>query len=479
MKKLYISLIFLSVFCSVSGAREKQTQTQIEARNVSVGRVSKDVVSVSMDIILPAGFKVKPNNYARIVPVLGEEPSVELPEVIVTGRRREIVAERTKYEFPEAYELVRREKKTRQVIKYDVEIPYQDWMSGAGLAYSTSILGCCNKLMETKLYGLDAVPAEPEPYEMKYYFSPVVPEKEYKVRTKQNSAYIDYPVNMTRIFPDYRNNPAELARMQSAFGDDSIEEVYKINVHGYASPEGPYSNNERLARERTATLVNYIKDRYGYPLNMFEYGSTPEDWAGLRKLVENSDIEQKRRILEIIDGPAQPDEKERQLKQLGSVYTWMLKEWFPGLRHSDYAVEYKQFDYDASQALELVFTRPELLSEYEMYEAALLAGENTDAYYRIMKIACETYPESWSAHLNAAVQEMNRGNIGEAKKYLEKSPESAAILNLSGCVAMMEGDLAKAEALLEKAVASGSAEAVKNLDEARKKMENKKLRWEE
>jgi len=81
--------------------------------------------------------------------------------------------------------------------------------------------------------------------------------EERKLREESGRAYLDFPLNETIIYPEYRNNPAELAKIKRSIDlikNDTNVVISHIDIHGYASPEGPYSNNERLARERTQTL---------------------------------------------------------------------------------------------------------------------------------------------------------------------------------------------------------------------------------
>ena len=90
--------------------------------------------------------------------------------------------------------------------------------------------------------------------------------EERKVREESGRAYLDFPLNETTIYPEYRNNPAELAKIKRSIDlikNDTNVVISHIDIHGYASPEGPYSNNERLARERTRNpiySIDFIKD---------------------------------------------------------------------------------------------------------------------------------------------------------------------------------------------------------------------------
>ena len=101
---------------------------------------------------------------------------------------------------------------------------------------------------------------------------------------RSGRAYLDFPLNETTIYPEYRNNPAELAKIKRSIDlikNDTNVVISHIDIHGYASPEGPYSNNERLARERTRTLKDYVCSQYSFNDTLFTTHYTPEDWTDL------------------------------------------------------------------------------------------------------------------------------------------------------------------------------------------------------
>ena len=91
--------------------------------------------------------------------------------------------------------------------------------------------------------------------------------EETKLRQIAGHAFLDFPVNETVIYPDYRRNPEELARIKksvdSALFDKTVV-VTRITLHGYASPESPYSNNTRLAKGRTEALKSYLIRNYNF-----------------------------------------------------------------------------------------------------------------------------------------------------------------------------------------------------------------------
>lgn len=91
-------------------------------------------------------------------------------------------------------------------------------------------------------------------------------------RNEKICAYLDFPLNKTDILEDFRNNAAELYKIKEGIDvlkRDSFVTISGIHIHGFASPEGPYMNNKRLAEGRTAALKDYISDQYDFPWILF------------------------------------------------------------------------------------------------------------------------------------------------------------------------------------------------------------------
>ena len=229
----------------------------------------------------------------------------------------------------------------------------------------------------------------------------VLPQAEgTKHRQLMGRAFLDFPVNETIIYPRYRRNPQELKRIcatiDSALFDKTIQ-VTSISLHGYASPESPYSNNTRLAKGRTAALKDYLRKHYKLSANLFHTTFTPEDWTNLRGFIADTErrrtkgdiwyesasiletpeapacvIDNRDELLRVIDQKMDLDEKEQQLKRVagGEPYKWLLQNVYPGLRHTDYVIEYVVRNYNVKEGRRLIYTHPEAMSLKEMYAVA-------------------------------------------------------------------------------------------------------------
>ena len=295
--------------------------------------------------------------------------------------------------------------------------------------------------------------------------------EETKLRQIAGHAFLDFPVNETVIYPDYRRNPEELARIKksvdSALFDKTVV-VTRITLHGYASPESPYSNNTRLAKGRTEALKNYLIRNYNFNTQVFQTNYTPEDWENLRgflidsktrkvkgdfwydnkNIVETPEVpdyvlEHRDEMLRIINRNMDPDAKEELLKKVGGgePYRWLLEHVYPGLRHTDYIIEYKVRAFSVEKGRKLIYTHPEAMSMEEMYKVATSYNEGSDNWLDALLIAVEQFPDDETANLNAACGCVMTKRLVDAKKYLQKAGSTRQAKYVGNVIKAMEGSV--------------------------------------
>lgn len=274
-------------------------------------------------------------------------------------------------------------------------------------------------------------------------------EEEVKTRRLMGHAFLDFPVNETVIHPDYRRNPEELKRIcasiDSALFDPNIQ-VMRISLHGYASPESPYANNARLAQGRMESLRSYLSDHYALADTLFQTAYTPEDWENLRAFIETTvvpdfPVRYREELLQVIDQEIDPDEKEAQLKRVGDgvPYQWLLRQVYPGLRHTDYVIEYVVGAYPVKEGRKWIYTHPEALSLQEMYQVAQSHEEGSDDWLDAMLIAAKQYPDDETANLNAACACVRVKRLTDARYYLSKAGATKEADYVGRVIRAMEG----------------------------------------
>ena len=161
----------------------------------------------------------------------------------------------------------------------------------------------------------------------------------------QGRAFVSFPVNRTEVRSNFRNNQFELDRLRHTIDSincDTTVEIMQIRIKGFASPEGRYDNNDRLARERTASLTRYIIEKTTLAPGLFQTSYEAEDWAGLRTFVDTTSMLANRdALLQMIDLEMEPDAKLASIaEQYPDDYAVLKEEAFPQLRHTDYQINY-------------------------------------------------------------------------------------------------------------------------------------------
>jgi len=144
-----------------------------------------------------------------------------------------------------------------------------------------------------------------------------------------------FPLSETTIHPEYMGNEANIAVLREMLSDP--ERVpSRIVIEGAASPEGPYSINERLGANRARTLVNFLVSEFPYLKDRLVVRSVAEDWDGLRAcILANGTLgeNEKSELIGIIDSSNTPARKEALLKASAS-YPVVEKECLPYIRYA-------------------------------------------------------------------------------------------------------------------------------------------------
>ncbi|ADV43896.1 DUF3868 domain-containing protein [Bacteroides helcogenes] len=476
--KRAIYLILLIMLPALKPAAQSVVvyKDQVRIENQSVTRSDDNRLTIAMDIIMQSNMKISSNRAATLTPMLEADGNTKaLAPVVVYGRRRNLVSERNKSIPKDAFAIIRRKRKTEQKVSYLVQLPYEAWMQHANLTLDADLCGCRDVVEASELDPITTLNIErTKLHPAIAYIAPKA--EEVKHRAEVGSAFLDYPVNKTVIYPEYRRNQSELAKIRAIIdtirADKNIS-ITGIRMEGYASPEGSYANNTRLAKGRTEALLNYVRKLYNFPEDMLTMTSTPEDWAGFRKFVGQSSLPQKEEILQIIDlDEKDMDAKEHRIARFvgPDTYRFLLNECYPALRHSDYTVSYTVRGFNVDETRELINTRPQQLSLQEIYNLAQTCKAGSEEFNHAFQVAVLMFPNDPTANLNAAAMEIQRGgDLSAAKKYLAKADASRGeTQNNLGVIALMEGDLDAAAEHLNRAQEAGITEAGANIEELTK-----------
>ena len=461
MKK--ILCIIVSCLCAAGADAQSVAHRQVRASEVDAARTEGNLfVSMNIDV---ADLELGTDMEIVVTPVLESETgSMPLEGFIVAGRTR--YYRHLRNDSPLNEKSLYRAGRTRS-IEYRTAVPYADWMAEAKLTLATELRGCTGEEISHADDLLATLDFAPKTFAPVFVYIPPKGEA-VKMREAKGSAFIDFPVNRTEIYENYRQNPVELQKIRNTIDlvkNDADTRITAVTIKGYASPEGPYDNNIRLAKGRTETLKEYVRKQYDFPADLLATSYEPEDWEGLERFVESSDLKNRDGILVLIRGDLAPDAKDAAIKSTyPEDYAFLLKNVYPALRHSDYAVEYEVRAYtDVEEIKRLLKTQPQKLSLLEMYLAAEHMEQGSDEYNEVFEIAVRMFPEDATANLNAANSAMGRGDMKNAERYLTKAGDDARAVYARGVFAALSGDYDEAARLFGEAESGGIAEAAEAL----------------
>ena len=414
---------------------------------------------------------LKKNQRISITPVLAKGDDFSSFTTLELMGRKANLYQRRNSNSDEVTQIVTKRTPRYPLISYAEVIPYEPWMDNVQLLLIEDLCGCNKEFLMDETVLIDAIPLAPQPLPP---FSPTLVFIEPKVeaiksREEKGTAFLDFQIGKTAILPQFRNNQSELNKIRQTLRSIQEEEantIKYISIHGFASPDGSYGNNARLAEGRANALRNYIVSAYAVPAKYLQVASTPEDWVGLRTAVENSNLADQWDILQIIDGTLSPDAKEARIRaNHPQSYHYLKNEIYPTLRRSEYTIAFDVRTFTLEESREVFQKNPKLLSQEELYRLALTYERGSEEYCSLFKTAAILFPNDGIAHLNAANAAILEGNLRDAEVHLEKALPSPERTHTQGILLLLQGETEGGKRLLRQAEAEGLKEATINLRE--------------
>ena len=452
---------------------------------------SGDFLYIDMNFILK-DVKVRTAHGVDFIPQLvAPANTYNLPKVSVKGkdeylayeRRLSLMSAKEKRKHVAPYLVKKSNKRTNDTIRYRYVLPYESWMADAKLNVQRDECGCGESTLMSVQPVIDQVTLERilSPYIVNPHFAYVEPKVEVvKSREIQAVCFLDFEVNKINIRPEYMNNPRELAKIRVMIDDLKLDPSIKVNrldIIGYASPEGTLATNKRLSEGRAMALRDYLASRYDFPRNQYHIIFGGENWDGLIDALETLDMDYKNEVLDIIQDIPIEKGRETKLMQLcgGVPYRYLLKNIFPSLRVAICKVNYDIKNFNVDEAKEVIKRRPQNLSLNEMFLVANTYPKGSQEFIDVFETAVRMYPDSEIANMNAATAALSRNDLISAERYLKKMESQEywpEYNNAMGILTLLKGDYELAEEYLNKARELGLDVATDNLEELAKKKAN-------
>lgn len=449
--KLYLSLALAGSLALTSCKK----LGELSADNFTVTPSPMEAVSGKVPVTINGRF---PEKYMKKKAVVTVTPEIRYEGGKATGQSATFQGEKVQgndqeisyklggnYTMKNSFDYVPEMQKSElyltfqaRVGKKEVEVPAVKVADGV---LATSIL-----IKETAGQGTPADAADAYQYAIK--------------QTKQ--AQIKYLINQANVrTSELKSTSVQefVKTLRDIKADQKGFMLENIEVSAYASPDGDLDFNTKLAEKRQNTSSNYVsKQLKANELNTkVDEKYTAEDWDGFKELLQASNIQDKDVILRVLSMYEDPEEREKQIRNLSAGYKELADEILPELRRARLTINYNLIGRTDDEIKQQYKADAKELSVEELLYAATLtndANEKKDIYTTTTK----QYPEDYRAYNNLASLAYQDGDLAAAKNYLAqaaaKKGDAAEVNANRAFVAMAEGNYDEAQNYLSKATAA-------------------------
>jgi len=242
----------------------------------------------------------------------------------------------------------------------------------------------------------------------------------------------------------------ELTKKIKSVTETTNQQVSGLEILGYASPDGSVDLNTNLAEKREKVTVDFINKELKKIKSTVKLDTkfTAEDWEGFQKLMESSNIQDKQVILSVLNMYQDPEQREREIKNLSAAFKTIADEILPQLRRSRLKLTVDVTGKSDVEIANLAKTDASKLTVEELLYAGTIAttvAEKAAVYQK----AVELYPSDARSFNNLGAALYQQGNVADAARYfakgLEIEPKCPNLNYNAGLCALSQGDLAKAE----------------------------------
>lgn len=449
--KLYLSLALAGSLALTSCKK----LGELSADNFTVTPSPMEAVSGKVPVTINGRF---PEKYMKKKAVVTVTPEIRYEGGKATGQSATFQGEKVQgndqeisyklggnYTMKNSFDYVPEMQKSElyltfqaRVSKKEVEVP--------AVKVADGVLATSTLIKETAGQGTPADAADAYQYAIK--------------QTKQ--AQIKYLINQANVrTSELKSTSVQefVKTLRDIKADQKGFMLENIEVSAYASPDGDLDFNTKLAEKRQNTSSNYVsKQLKANELNTkVDEKYTAEDWDGFKELLQASNIQDKDVILRVLSMYEDPEEREKQIRNLSAGYKELADEILPELRRARLTINYNLIGRTDDEIKQQYKADAKELSVEELLYAATLtndANEKKDIYTTTTK----QYPEDYRAYNNLASLAYQDGDLAAAKNYLAqaaaKKGDAAEVNANRAFVAMAEGNYDEAQNYLSKATAA-------------------------
>ena len=283
-----------------------------------------------------------------------------------------------------------------------------------------------------------------------------------RVKAQKQEANIKFLVNQANLRKsELKNNSVtEFVEMLKKINADREGfNLSNVEVQAYASPEGGFKFNDKLAGKRQNVSEKYVKDQLKKTkMNAnIDAHYTAQDWDGFQRLVQASNLQDKDVILRVLSMYKDPEEREQQIRNMSAAFRELADGILPELRRSRLIINYETIGRSDDQIKEQYNADAAKLSADELLYFASLQDTQADQE-KVYKKTAELYDKDYRAYNNLATIALSKGDKAAAASYLAKAlaldANSAESNANKGLMSLAAGNMTEAEAAIAKGATS-------------------------
>jgi Tfp pilus assembly protein PilF len=297
----------------------------------------------------------------------------------------------------------------------------------------------------------------------------LAPDAFQRVINEKYAADIMFLINQANIRSNQLNSDAmtELRNEILHAAGDTSRVIEELNIQSYASPDGGIDINTRLAEQRENNTKGFLTSQLKKD-KITEFGEltanfTAEDWEGFQTLVAQSNIQDKDLILSVLSMYKDPEQREREIRNLSNVFEQLADQILPQLRYSRITASINVIGKSDEELRTLAAENPAALTVDELLYSATLTDDNATRQ-TIYKAATKQFPNDYRTWNDLGLTQYVAGNYSDAESSFRKAASLAGSnnepnMNL-GLIELQKGNYDKANQLF------GSAAGVSELNDA-------------
>jgi outer membrane protein OmpA-like peptidoglycan-associated protein len=251
--------------------------------------------------------------------------------------------------------------------------------------------------------------------------------------------------------------------IQAAQSNPKIK-INKIEINGYASPDGEVSKNDNLSFDRTATtrtaiiaLMKKANLTAFTDTNMYKLTKYGEDFEGFKtQLALSTTITEadKNLFIRILEMTKDLEQREKEMYNLGKSYSELEKDVFPKIRRAMVVVKYTEYGLTDEELKTAANNNPNSLSVEELLFTANKLTSDLNEKARIYKVAATNFASDYRTHTNLGAASFQLNKTVEAKSSFEKAAslkDNGISKNNLAATTIIDGNRANTKKLITQA----------------------------